>query len=295
LLEDRQFPQQDETGVRSDRPLEHGLSTDAGDEWRDTRALTLQKISPAISLNKTTNALSELRRYLLVASAFLTAGLALALVDEKWHAPHVAAAASVLMLGVVATSLVAIYRARKAAEGFARAVAPSMRDKVTNLPNEEYFRLRLRDEFKRMQRYGAAPSLAVFDVNNLASVNEAYGEAAGDAVLKHIADLIEMTKRASDVAVRLGDDEFALILLECGEEDAMRFLRRLERYITRRPVTVNVEGQAITLWVGVCSGLASAQQGDTSPPDLLAQARHSLDAAKEERDRRRERWTSASG
>jgi len=295
LLEDRHSPQQDETGVRSDRPLEHGLSPDAGDDWRDTRALTLQKLSPAISPRRTTDALSELRRYLLVASAFVTAGLMLALVDEKWNAPHVAAAASVLMLGVVATSLVAIYRARRAAEGFARAVAPSMRDDVTNLPNEEYFRLRLRDEFKRMQRYGTAPSLAVFDVNNLASVNEAYGEAAGDAVLKHIADLLEMTKRASDVAVRLGDDEFALILLECGEEDAARFLRRLERFVTRKPVTVNVEGQAITLWVGVCSGIASAQKGDTNPLDLLAQARHSLDAAKEERDRRRERWASGIG
>lgn len=295
MLEDKHSLQRDESGMRPERSLEPGLSANASDDWRDTRALTLQKISPAVSPSKTTDALSELGRYLLVASAFVTAGLALALVDEKWHAPHVAAAASVLMLGVVVTSVVAIYKARGAAEGSARAVTPSMRDEVTNLPDEEYFRLRLRDEFKRMQRYGSAPSLAVFDVNNLASVNEAYGEAAGDAVLKHIAGLLEMTKRASDVAVRLGDDEFALILLECGEEDAMRFLRRLERYVTRRPVTVNVEGQAITLWVGVCSGVASAQQGDTNAPDLLAQARHSLAAAKEERDRRRERWTSGAG
>ena len=40
-----------------------------------------------------------------------------------------------------------------------------------------------------MHRYGTTLSLAVFDVNNLASVNEAYGEAVGDAVLRHIADL----------------------------------------------------------------------------------------------------------
>jgi len=295
LLEDKHPPQQDEAGARPERSLEPGFSAPASDDWRDTRALTLQKISPGVSPENANGALSEMGRYLLVASAFVTAGLALALVDEKWHAPHVAAAASVLMLGVVMTSLIAIYKARRGAEGSARAVTPSMRDEVTSLPNEEYFRLRLRDEFKRMNRYGSAASLAVFDVNNLASVNEAYGEAAGDAVLKHIAGLLEMTKRASDVAVRLGDDEFALILLECGEEDAMRFLRRLERYVTRRPVTVNVEGQAITLWVGVCSGVASAQRGDTNPAGLLAQARHSLAAAKEERDRRRERWTSGAG
>lgn len=292
MLEDRNLPQQDKAGMPPDRSLGPGLTGNVSDDWRDTRALTLQKVSPATS--KSTDAGRELRRYLFVASISVVVGLSLALADERWQAPHLTTVASMLMLMVVATSLVAIYRARKMAEGLARAVTPSMRDSVTDLPDEEYFRLRLRDEFKRMQRYGTTLSLAVFDVNNLTSVNEAYGEAVGDAVLKHIADLLEMTKRASDVAVRLSDDEFALILLECSEEDAVKFLGRLERYVTRRPVTVNVEGQAITLWVGVCSGIASARQGDTNPPDLLVQARHNLDVVRGERDRRRERWTSAS-
>lgn len=292
MLEDRHLPEQDKAGVPPDRSLEPGLTGDVSDDWRDTRALTLQKMWPATA--KSTDAGGELRRYLIVASLSVAVGLSLALADEKWHAPHVATAASVLMLAVVATSLAAVYQARRTAEGFARAVAPSMRDHVTDLPDEEYFRLRLRDEYKRMHRYGTTLSLAVFDVNNLASVNEAYGEAAGDAVLRHIADLLEMTKRASDVVVRLSDDEFGLMLLECSEEDAVKFLGRLERYITRRPVTVNVEGQAITLWVGVCSGIASAHRGDTNPPELLLQARHNLDIARGDRDRRRERWTNAS-
>ena len=290
MLEDRHFPGQEQASVPSEGSAAPSLSGNVSAEWRDTRALTLQKVSPAVSPAKG-DALRDLRRYLFVASAFVVVGLLLALADEQWQTPHLTTAASVLMLGVVGTSLVAIYQARKAAEGFARTVTPSMRDCVTNLPDEGYFRLRLRDEFKRMQRYGTTVSLAVFDVNNLASVNEAYGEATGDAVLRHIADLLEMTKRASDVAVRLGDDEFALILLECGEEDAVRFLGRLERYVTRRPVTVNVEGQSITLWVGVCSGVASARPGDTNPGDLLVQARHGLETAKQERDSRRERWS----
>jgi len=294
LLEDRHSHGHEEANVPSDGLSGPGLTGNASDDWRDTRALTLQKVSPSVSPTKGDDAMRDLRRYLFVASAFVITGLLLALADERWQAPHVTAAVSVLMLGVVGTSLVAIYQARRSAEGFARSVAPSMRDAVTNLPDEEYFRLRLRDEYKRMQRYNTALSLAIFDVNNLASVNEAYGEAAGDAVLKHIADLLEMTKRASDVAVRLGDDEFALILLECSEEDAVRFLRRLERYITRRPVTVNVEGLAITLWVGVCSGIAAAQQGDVNPTDLLVQTRHNLQTAKEERDRRRGRWSGAA-
>jgi diguanylate cyclase (GGDEF)-like protein len=237
----------------------------------------------------------DLRRYLLAALASVLAGAMLSFLDEKRLAPHLTASVELLMVGVVITSLIAIYRAKRTADGFERTIAPSMRDGVTGLPDEGYFRLRLRDEFKRMQRAATTLSLAVFDVNNLASVNDAYGEAAGDAVLKHIADLLELTKRSSDVAARLGDDEFALILLECSQEDASKFLRRLERYVTRKPVTVNVEGQSITLWVGVCSGIASAQDDSNNPLDLLAEARHNLEAAKEDRDRRRERWTSASG
>ena len=290
MLEDRNLPQPDKSNIPPDHSLDPGLTGNISEDWRDTRALTLQKISPG----KSSDAGRDLRRYLFVASISVIAGLMLALADERFKTPHLTTAASVLMLIVVMTSLAAIYQTRKTAEGIARAVAPSMRDLVTDLPDEEYFRLRLRDEYKRMHRYGTTLSLAVFDVNNLASVNEAYGEAVGDAVLRHIADLLEMTKRASDVAVRLSDDEFALMLLECSQEDAMKFLGRLERYITRRPVTVNVDGQAITLWVGVCSGVASAREGDTNPPDLLAEARHNLDTARADRDRRRERWTSST-
>jgi len=295
LLEDRHDSQPEEPHLTA-RPLQDELRADATEDWRDTRALTLQKLSskgqPAGSKAQVWQ---ELRRYLIAALISVIAGASLSLLDERREAPHLAAAVELLMVAVVITSLFAIYRAKKAAEGLERTISPSMRDDVTGLPGEEYFRLRLRDEFKRMQRTSSTLSLAVFDVNNLSSVNEAYGEAAGDAVLKHIADLLELTKRSSDIAARLGDDEFALVLLECSQEDASKFLRRLERYVTRKPVSVNVEGQTITLWVGVCSGIASAKDAENNPLDLLAQARYNLETAKQDRDRRRERWTSASG
>ncbi len=277
------------------RPLQDELRPDATEDWRDTRALTLQKLSSRSPEAGKAQVLQGLRRYLIAAAISVLAGASLSLLDEKREAPHLSVAIELLMVAVVITSIFAIYRAKKAAEGLEKDISPSMRDEVTGLPGDEYFRLRLRDEFKRMQRTGSTLSLAVFDVNNLSSVNEAYGEAAGDAVLKHIADLLELTKRSSDVAARLGDDEFALILLDCSQEDASKFLRRLERYVTRKPVSVYVEGQTITLWVGVCSGIASARDGENNPLDLLAEARFNLETARQDRDRRRERWISASG
>jgi diguanylate cyclase (GGDEF)-like protein len=261
--------------------------------WRETREAALRKVAPVASTGRRPIELRELKRYLLAMLGMVSIGLLLAAVDEAYGVPHLTAGTTTVMIAVVITSLVAIYRARAVAEGLIRTAPPPVRDPVTGLPDEQYFRLRLREECKRVQRYGIPVSLAIIDVNNLASVNEAYGEACGDAVLKHVATILESTKRGSDIAVHLGGDEFALILLECEKDDACQYVRRLEHYVTRKAVTVNVEDQMVTLWIGVCTGLASARENQ-APEDLLAEARRDLQTAKEERDRRRERWSTTS-
>jgi diguanylate cyclase (GGDEF)-like protein len=293
LADDRQPPEED-ADPGTDGMVEEAISIEPRSDWRQARAATLRKVAPAAPPKSPEPGMRELTRYLLLSLTFISIGVSLALVDEKWQTPHMAAVVAILMLGVVATSIVAIYRVRLMTDGAGRTALPSLRDGITGLPDEEYFRLRLKEECRRTLRYGTPLSVALFDVNNLASVNEAYGDSAGDAVLKHIADLLESTKRASDVTARLGDDDFALILLQCGQAEAAQFLRRLEHHVTRKPVVATVEGQAITLWVGVCSGMASVQEGEADPAQLIADARHNLDAAKQERDRRRERWTSTS-
>ena len=278
-----------------DTPRQSGDPTEgppgAGGHWRETRETVLRKVAPVAFTAKQPVELRELKRYLLVMLGMISIGLLLAIIDEAYNVPHLTAGTTTIMIAVVATSLLAIYRARRVAEGLIRTAPPPSRDSITGLPDEHYFRLRLREECKRVHRYGIPVSLAIIDVNNLTSVNEAYGEACGDAVLKHVATIIESTKRASDIAVRLGGDEFALILLECDKPDAVQYVRRLEHYVTRKAVTVSVEEQMVTLWIGVCTGLASARETQ-SPEELLAEARRDLQAAKEDRDRRRERWSS---
>jgi diguanylate cyclase (GGDEF)-like protein len=281
-----------ENNAYGNEAVRHGLPVEESGHWREAREAALRKIAPIVATSKTPVELRILKRYLLAALGLLSVGILLTIMDERWGVAHVTAATAVLMLGVVGISMVAIYRSRAIVEGLIRTTTPSVRDALTGLPDEQYFRLRLREECKRVGRYGIPVSLAIIDVNNLASVNEAYGEACGDAVLSHIASILESTKRASDIAARLSDDEFALILLECARPDATRYVHRLEQYVARRPATVSVEGQPITLWIGVCIGLAAAADEAMTPAELVAQARQDLQAAKEERDRRRERWTS---
>ena len=57
------------------------------------------------------------------------------------------------------------------------------------------------------ERYGTPSSLLYFDLDNFKAVNDAYGHAAGDVVLRHFSDLIASQIRDSDVLARLGGDE----------------------------------------------------------------------------------------
>jgi diguanylate cyclase (GGDEF)-like protein len=235
----------------------------------------------------------ELRRYLLVAVGFVATGLFVGLLDEWRGVSHLAAANAALMIAAVGICGVAIRKARAIGERPLRPPAPTSRDPVTGLPDEQYFWLRLREEYRRARRLGVGVSLTLVDVNNLSAVNDTYGRSSGDAVLKHIAGLVESSKRASDVAARLSDDEIAIILLDCDLEGANAVVRRLEHLINRQPPIVRTNGGSMTLWVGVCTGTVSALEGEASSEELVARARHDLDMAREERDRRRVRWAQA--
>lgn len=232
----------------------------------------------------------DLRRFLLVAIGFVGAGLLVGMLDEWQGMPHLAFFNAMLMVAAVGVCAAALRRARTVREWTPRTSAPVSRDIVTGLPDEQYFWLRLREDYRRARRQGVPLSLTLVDVNNLSAVNESYGRECGDDVLKHIGRVVESSKRASDVAARLSDDEIAVILLECNRDGARAFVRRLEHLVTRQPPSINVRGEAIVLWVGVCTGVASALEGEASAEELVARARHDLDMAREERDRRRVRW-----
>ncbi|HEY7629619.1 MAG TPA: HD domain-containing phosphohydrolase, partial [Thermoleophilaceae bacterium] len=75
-------------------------------------------------------------------------------------------------------------------------------------------------ELERCRRYGGRLSVALFDLDGFKSVNDVSGHAEGDRVLRRTADILNETCRSSDVAFRIGGDEFALLLPETGEADA---------------------------------------------------------------------------
>jgi len=89
------------------------------------------------------------------------------------------------------------------------------------------------------QRYTQPSSLAFFDVNNMKTINDELGHAAGDAALMHVAEMLLEHVRHSDVVGRLGGDEFGVVLAQADEDAALRKTEELAAAINDQPAIWN--------------------------------------------------------
>ena len=144
-------------------------------------------------------------------------------------------------------------------------------DPLTGLANRRTGEERLAAELARSQRYGHPLTVMAFDLNNFKEINDQYGHAAGDLVLREFAQKLASTVRLSDLAIRVGGDEFLALLPECKIEQASSLLARL------RPIEVNFQGKAIA--VEFAAGSVGHEQGDT-PERFLERADQLLYADK---------------
>jgi len=100
-------------------------------------------------------------------------------------------------------------------------------DPLTGLCNRRAAEDRLAAEASRSQRYGHSFTVISFDLDNFKHINDTYGHPAGDLVLKEFAKRLEGAVRLSDLASRMGGDEFLVILPECPTSQVERLLSRL--------------------------------------------------------------------
>jgi diguanylate cyclase (GGDEF)-like protein len=114
-----------------------------------------------------------------------------------------------------------------AAEQFEQMRFLADHDPLTNLLNRRSFVQRLDAEVARGRRYTRPLALVVFDLDELKTVNDTQGHAAGDEALKRVADALRATIRSGDNAFRIGGDEFAVILPEAEEHDARAAAQRI--------------------------------------------------------------------
>jgi diguanylate cyclase (GGDEF)-like protein len=140
-------------------------------------------------------------------------------------------------------------------------------DPLTGLYNRRFAERTLRAEMARAQRKGYALTLVLFDLNNFKPINDHFGHAVGDLVLKEFADRLTKAVREADVAARLGGDEFMLILTECDSSRVQSVLQRLNT------IEIDLAGRRIPIEFSV--GWQEYQK-DQSLQDLMREADKAL-------------------
>ncbi len=109
-------------------------------------------------------------------------------------------------------------------------------DSHTGLHNRRYFHETLAREVSRSQRYERPLALIVFDLDDFKEINDRLGHLAGDTVLGQVGERVRSVVRSSDIACRVGGDEFGMILPESTLEDAEGLCERLKSHMTLQPI-----------------------------------------------------------
>ncbi len=149
-------------------------------------------------------------------------------------------------------------------------------DPLTGLCNRRALFDLLRREIDREQRHPHGLAVILFDLDHFKEVNDRYGHAAGDLVLRHVAEVAGREVRGTDTLARYGGEEFVLVAPETDEADALLLAERMRSVL--RSAHVAVDGQ--DLRVTASFGVAMLRPDDRQPEQLLRRADQALYAAK---------------
>ncbi len=180
-------------------------------------------------------------------------------------------------LGAIASFALenAVNRARLLRSGFT--------DVLTGWHNRRYLQVRLVEELARARRDGGTLTCLMLDLDHFKSINDTWGHAAGDDVLRELAQRIEGQVRASDVAARYGGEEFVILLPRTDKRDAARLAERVRQAVREAPVPFGEDGEVdVTASIGIASVTPRPDDADLKNlgESLLARADVALYRAK---------------
>jgi diguanylate cyclase (GGDEF)-like protein len=176
-----------------------------------------------------------------------------------------------LLAGIVVTSM-------RQAAAYQSTRHASLHDPLTGLPNRRAFDAQLAHELLRARQLARPVTLAMLDLDGFKAVNDRAGHAAGDRVLRQIAELLLASIRRADRCYRLGGDEFAILMCDTGAKQATLVLARVRDAV----LAAGVGGGSLDVSVG----LAEASPEGTAE-ELVAQADQALCAEKRSRSAER--------
>jgi diguanylate cyclase (GGDEF)-like protein len=129
----------------------------------------------------------------------------------------------------------------------------SITDGLTKLFNHRHFQDELARAFEESQRYQRPLSLAIVDLDFFKKVNDTYGHAVGDEVLKAVSHIFQDSIRSTDLAARYGGEEFAVMMPETELGDAITFAEKIRTMIASTPIQTAAGPVSATVSIGVSS------------------------------------------
>ena len=129
----------------------------------------------------------------------------------------------------------------------------SITDGLTKLHNHRYFQDELVRAFEESERYDRPLSLAMIDIDYFKKVNDTYGHAVGDEILKGVANLYRESVRATDLVARYGGEEFAVMMPETNLADALTFAEKIRSLVESTPMDTQAGPLNVTVSLGVAS------------------------------------------
>jgi diguanylate cyclase (GGDEF)-like protein len=149
-------------------------------------------------------------------------------------------------------------------------------DFLTALHNRRAYYELSADALRHAERYGRPAALLMLDIDHFKAINDNFGHATGDVVLRALAALIRQNIRDTDIPGRLGGEEFAVFLPETGREEALAIGERLRAAVEAH----SVEHEAQTVRFTISAGVAELRESDALD-DVIGRADLALYEAKD--------------
>jgi len=128
----------------------------------------------------------------------------------------------------------------------------SIRDPLTGLYNRRHFFETAPDFHVRLAKGEGALTLAMLDIDHFKLVNDNYGHAVGDVVLKHVAQALSNRFRGRDLVARLGGEEFCVLVPDLSGQAAMAVFNDLRNSIERSKIKTGPTSVGVTISIGLC-------------------------------------------
>jgi two-component system, cell cycle response regulator len=148
-------------------------------------------------------------------------------------------------------------------------------DGLTGIFNRRFFELRIIEEIDRARRYGTGMAVVMADIDHFKQLNDEFGHLLGDEVLRQVSSLFHQQLRKIDVVCRYGGEEFAILLTQTNDQQALTIAEKLRRMVAEW------QFPGVPRTVTISAGIAALPTQGKTRDELIRAADNGLYAAKQ--------------